>query len=67
MEKSLTIRFKAVFCSSESVFLSIALRSSEYLVSLCIGLTNRSIRRNLSQSLCVSHHCLNEWFFLINF
>ena len=54
---SLTIAIRSVLCSSSSVFLSMALRSSEYLVRRCIGRTRISISRSRLQSLWVSHHC----------
>lgn len=43
--------------SNWSVFFSMAFRSSEYLVSRCIGFTSKSVNRNRPHSFCDSHHC----------
>ena len=53
----LTISSSNSVSFSQSVFFKMALRRSEYLVRRCIGLTNRSDRRNRLHSFWVSAHC----------
>ena len=55
-DEPITISMRAGLWTSSSVFLWMALRSREYLVSRCIGLTRMSIKRSRLQSRCVSHH-----------
>jgi hypothetical protein len=57
-DEPITISMRAGLWTSSSVFLWMALRSREYLVSRCIGLTRMSIKRSRLQSRCVSHHCV---------
>ena len=56
----LTIDVISLLLSSSTVFFKIAFNNNGYFVSLCIGLTRRSLSFRRLHSGRLSHHCVEK-------